>query len=162
MHVRRVAIAEFEHRWMHERGACGCEVKFPAMQEPRLVQRAWATGAATETGSGASTAFHAFSDQGIHLGGNNGRGRNGQPTQSGGSSLPLFQENYVDGNIEVSVRLPSLYAAEWTNDHAKLHESGKCKCPVSFERYKPYDIENDQGKAPWLPTITLSPTNTIY
>lgn len=137
---------------MHERGACGCEVNFPGMQGPRLVQPGWKTGA------GTSTAGRDFSGQGIPPTGNNGG--NGQPTQSGGSSLPLFQENYVDGVVQVSVRLSSLYAAEWNKDHAKRHESGKCKCPVSFERYKPYDIENNQGKTPWYPIVRLFPTNT--
>lgn len=152
MHSRRVNIAEFEHRWMHERGACGCEVKFPAMQGPRVVQRTWTTGEATEISAGASTAGPVFPEQGIHSMGNNDRsGRNGQPTESGGPLLPLFQEKHVDGNLEVDVRLSSLYAAEWTKDHAKRHESGQCNCHVRFEIYKPYDIENDQGKTDGFP-----------
>ncbi|KAI1118986.1 hypothetical protein F5Y14DRAFT_438442 [Nemania sp. NC0429] len=150
IHGRRVDIAEYEHRWMHERGACGCDVKFPAMQGPRFVQRTSTTtgGYYTETapGVGTSTAGPAFYGRGgVPSMGNTGR--NSQPTQyGGGTSLPLFQENYVDGHVEVSVRLPSLYAAEWTKDHAELHETGRCKCPVSFERYQPYDVENDQDE----------------
>lgn len=29
VHYRRVLVREWEHRWMHERGACGCAVEFP-------------------------------------------------------------------------------------------------------------------------------------
>lgn len=36
-HKRWNDIAEQEHRWMHERGACGCPVKFPDMMQPRMI-----------------------------------------------------------------------------------------------------------------------------
>ncbi|KAH8676083.1 hypothetical protein BX600DRAFT_454304 [Xylariales sp. PMI_506] len=37
LHVRWVEIVTLEHQWMHERGACGCEVKFPTALRPRVV-----------------------------------------------------------------------------------------------------------------------------
>ncbi|KAI0555561.1 hypothetical protein F4679DRAFT_594045 [Xylaria curta] len=134
-HARRVDIAEYEHRWMHERGACGCPVRFPFLMHPRVVQRSTAfTGESDIVGqpdAGATAQPGFFAGQ--------------QAMQSGrdnGSAIPLYQEAQVGKSVEVAVRLPSLYGAEWTSDHAKLHESGQCKCPVSFERYKPPYIGN--------------------
>ncbi|KAI1143318.1 hypothetical protein F5Y05DRAFT_149376 [Hypoxylon sp. FL0543] len=37
VHGRFINIIEFEHRFMHERGTCHCEVKFPHLQQPRVV-----------------------------------------------------------------------------------------------------------------------------
>lgn len=37
LHFRWVLIREWEHRWLHERAVCGCEVIFPGlMYQPRL------------------------------------------------------------------------------------------------------------------------------
>lgn len=36
-HKRWSDIMEQEHRWLHERGACGCPVKFPDLMQPRMV-----------------------------------------------------------------------------------------------------------------------------
>ncbi|KAI3342638.1 hypothetical protein F4824DRAFT_494436 [Ustulina deusta] len=142
MHGRRVDIAEYEHRWMHERGACDCEVKFPGLQQPRLVKRSSIVG---DEGATAST-ITAGASAGTSAGGS---ALYPQATQSNipgrgeGPAVPLYAEARVGDNVEVAVRLTSLYGAEWTKDHAKLHESGKCECPVSFERYKPLDIDYD-------------------
>ncbi|KAI1740036.1 hypothetical protein F4680DRAFT_458758 [Xylaria scruposa] len=138
-HARRVDIAEYEHRWMHERGACGCPVRFPFLMHPRVVQRSTAfTGedGFDDAGASAPPGFFAAGQQAI------------QPGRDDGTSIPLFQEAQVGKSFEVAVRLPSLYAAEWTSDHAKLHESGQCKCPVSFERYKPSYIGNFEVLCP--------------
>jgi hypothetical protein len=37
LHARWVDIITYEHKWMHERGTCGCPVQFPPLQHPRLV-----------------------------------------------------------------------------------------------------------------------------
>ncbi|KAH6648605.1 hypothetical protein BKA67DRAFT_648618 [Truncatella angustata] len=37
LHTRWVEIVTLEHQWMHERGTCGCDVVFPALQQPRVV-----------------------------------------------------------------------------------------------------------------------------
>ncbi|KAI1128930.1 hypothetical protein F5Y10DRAFT_264680 [Nemania abortiva] len=153
IHGRRIDIAEFEHRWMHERGACSCDVKFPAMQEPKLVQRTWRadegeTGATVGAGVGTSAAGAGSYMQ--HVPPPVPSWQPMQPNTAGrgeGTNLPLFEEAQVGGNVEVSVRLPSIWGAEWTQDHAKLHESGECSCYVSFERYKPIDINEDQEEA---------------
>ena len=36
-HIRWVAIQDWEHRWLHERGACGCDVVFDPEPQNRLV-----------------------------------------------------------------------------------------------------------------------------
>ncbi|KAI1750882.1 hypothetical protein F4782DRAFT_548280 [Xylaria castorea] len=144
LHARRVDIAEYEHRWMHVRGACGCDVRFPALLHPRVVQRPTAVAdendaAGRKTDTGASDAGFASAQQ---QSGPRGRGKE--------TAIPLYREAQVGESVEIAVRLSSLYAAEWTSDHAKLHESGQCKCPVSFERYKPLDIGNcpDEDNSP--------------
>ncbi|KAI1502445.1 hypothetical protein F5X99DRAFT_427377 [Biscogniauxia marginata] len=119
LHGRWVQILEMEHRFMHERGACGCEVRFPALQQPRLVT---ATG---NQGQGAENAAQF-----------------GEYASPGTSQVPpLYQETQGGGTTAVAVRLPSLYAAEWTADHAKLHENGKCNCRVHFQTYQSPMIE---------------------
>ncbi|KAI0863746.1 hypothetical protein F4860DRAFT_511640 [Xylaria cubensis] len=136
-HARTVDIAEYEHRWMHERGACGCPVRFPGALHPRIVQRSTTAVAGendrSDAGAGAS-GFFAGHQQAAQSGGRDKEG----------TAIPLYQEARVGERVEVAVRLPSLYAAEWTSDHAKLHESGECKCPVSFERYKPLKTGNSE------------------
>ncbi|KAI0842283.1 hypothetical protein F5Y06DRAFT_259434 [Hypoxylon sp. FL0890] len=49
---------------------------------------------------------------------------------------PLFEERETLGKkLEVSVRMLSLYGAEWTHDHAELHRTGRCKCEIKFDKY---------------------------
>ncbi|XXG94952.1 ndufs2, NADH ubiquinone oxidoreductase 49 kd subunit [Hypoxylon texense] len=51
---------------------------------------------------------------------------------------PLFEERQdaTSKKPTVSVRMPSLYGAEWLADHAPLHEDGRCSCPVRFAKYE--------------------------
>ncbi|KAI1105503.1 hypothetical protein F4804DRAFT_350518 [Jackrogersella minutella] len=56
LHARWVNIIVHEHRFMHERGACRCEVRFPHLQEPRLVSHQEPGGGASVADSAASTA----------------------------------------------------------------------------------------------------------
>ncbi|KAI0404848.1 hypothetical protein F4802DRAFT_213644 [Xylaria palmicola] len=165
IHARRIDILEYEHRWMHERGACGCDVQFPALMHPRLVQRSSAsvdnevptampqTGTGTGTGTGAGyngTAGRGHFKQRSSVTTTGSGGHRPEQAYDDGlgeqSSLPLFKEAHVGENVEVAVRLASLYGAEWTTDHAKLHRGGRCKCPVSFKRYQPMDIKPDQDE----------------
>ncbi|KAI1639536.1 hypothetical protein F4809DRAFT_656947 [Biscogniauxia mediterranea] len=128
IHGRWVQILEMEHRFMHERGACGCEVRFPALQQPRLVT---ATGAREDGTEGYSISNYATPYMTSQF-------PSSEASTSGGASQvpPLYQETQGQGTAGVAVRLPSLYAAEWTTDHAKLHESGNCKCRVRFQTYQ--------------------------
>ncbi|KAJ3563458.1 hypothetical protein NPX13_g8189 [Xylaria arbuscula] len=158
---------EYEHRWMHERGACDCEVRFPGIWQPRLIKRSstMEDGSGTPTStratagactSAGSSAFLSQANQSSHLG------------QGDGLAVPMYVQTQVGDKVEVAVRLSSLYGAEWIKDHAKLHESGKCSCSVSFERYKP---DYDQGdndfpepdhsqlqNQPWYPMNSRNPT----
>ncbi|KAI0974323.1 hypothetical protein F4678DRAFT_486196 [Xylaria arbuscula] len=150
IHARKVDIAEYEHRWMHERGVCDCEVKFPGLTEPRLIKRSSTAGDEKETspasnGAGPS-AGDSVSAAANHHTGNTQTTSSNTTGHSEGSSIPIYAEAKVGDNVEVAVRMTSLYGAEWTKDHAKLHESGKCKCPVSFERYKPLHVGYDQDE----------------
>ncbi|KAI2636133.1 hypothetical protein GGS21DRAFT_543045 [Xylaria nigripes] len=151
MHGRRVNIAECEHRWMHERGACDCEVIFPALQQPRLIYRSAGENESinrTETGpADTSNLYSGPSRQEAPAVPTTSHSANQQFTQQTqrGNALPLFTEAQVGGNVEVAVRLTSLYAAEWTKDHAKLHQTGRCTCPVSFEKYQPLNVERYEG-----------------
>lgn len=38
--------------------------------------------------------------------------------------------------LEVAVRIPSLYGAEWVDEHRQLHKDGSCKCVGDFSFYK--------------------------
>ncbi|KAI0539991.1 hypothetical protein GGR58DRAFT_523507 [Xylaria digitata] len=156
MHGRRVDIAEYEHRWMHERGACDCEVKFPALQQPRLIQRPSivadenaAPMTVPRAAAGVAAGGSAPSEQDLSPKTNNAgshRITKSTPPERGvdKATIPLFQEARIGDSVEVAVRLTSLYGAEWTKDHAKLHHSGQCNCPVRFESYKPQDIDYPQ------------------
>ncbi|KAI5918280.1 hypothetical protein F4810DRAFT_597725 [Camillea tinctor] len=127
IHGRWVQILEMEHRFMHERGSCGCEVRFPALQQPRLV---------TAMGNGQEDT-QRYSASGYAAPSTNPQSSYSEASRSGEAQVPpLFQETQDQGTAGVAVRLPSLYAAEWTTDHAKLHASGNCNCRVRFEKYQ--------------------------
>ncbi|KAG6362907.1 hypothetical protein INS49_008002 [Diaporthe citri] len=38
--------------------------------------------------------------------------------------------------LEVAIRIPSLYGAEWVDEHRQLHKDGSCKCAGDFSFYK--------------------------
>ncbi|KAI1178800.1 hypothetical protein F4777DRAFT_62549 [Nemania sp. FL0916] len=134
-HARRLDIAEHvaevEHRWMHNHGACGCPVVFPPGIGPTFVQRESGGSEGPNGGDGPSTAAQGHGEQ--------------------TDAPPLWRETEVGGKPEVGIRRPSLYAPEWTGDHAKEHKKGKCKCNISFKGYKPHSFkdpipENHSGK----------------
>ncbi|KAI0022982.1 hypothetical protein F4780DRAFT_787592 [Xylariomycetidae sp. FL0641] len=57
-----------------------------------------------------------------------------------GTNVPLYEERPANNEnlpVQVATRMSSLYAAEWTADHAKLHAAGACHCNVRFEAYTP-------------------------
>lgn len=128
---------------MHERGACKCEVKFPALMQPRLVRRPELSYGSDDAASPGRIA-HAHDQNSNDHGAMSRYNQTGQGT----GVPPMYQEVKVGDTIEVCTRLPSLYAAEWTNDHAELHENGQCSCNVSFKSYQPQDMDDVKGKAP--------------
>ncbi|KAI0173404.1 hypothetical protein GGR52DRAFT_385412 [Hypoxylon sp. FL1284] len=75
---------------------------------------------------------------------------------------PLFQEHHDSRTQKpvVSVRMISLYGAEWVQDHAPLHRDGRCQCAVRFDRYESPDMPSvpaDGGVAAAYP-----PIDTLY
>ncbi|KAK4458009.1 hypothetical protein QBC42DRAFT_316433 [Cladorrhinum samala] len=104
MHSRWVLIREWEHHWLHDRGACGCNVKFPTpYAAPRTV------------------------------GGNDKTLVGGKGKEAESRIPPLFQESVTEsGERHVEIRLPGQYAVEWLTDHRRLHEQGRCMCNTGF------------------------------
>ncbi|KAI1812989.1 hypothetical protein GGS20DRAFT_555364 [Poronia punctata] len=192
IHARTVDIIEHEHQWMHERGVCKCEVRFPALLGPRQIHRSspCIVNGTTASGSGSPSQSQDCNGNGNGNGDGNGNGkskrkpRKNRPkgkgkgkgkeveapvdlqvaaalgatsnnadagpsgTQGEGTRVPaLYSVKEVQNGVEVTIRLPSMHAAEWTRDHAILHHNDKCYCHVSFEAYQPYTIgEEDLGQ----------------
>lgn len=135
IHGRAVLITEWEHRWMHERGVCGCEVQFPDLIRPRVVSR--------------SRPGQTVGRNGQMRNNTPGSGNNvassvslPQPERSnmaGSKGVPAhYQERATKAGkhkLEVAVRIPSLYGAEWVDEHRQLHKDGSCKCAGDFSFY---------------------------
>ncbi|KAL2176024.1 uncharacterized protein P884DRAFT_204422 [Thermothelomyces heterothallicus CBS 202.75] len=161
LHSRWVLIREWEHRWLHERGACGCEVVFPGLLDtPRVIgDKSGAGNAIQPTGSPASpagaeenenNAKEAAASEGstdVAMSRTTGQGGGLEKTTSfgGGGRIPaLFAENVTStGDHRVAVRLPGLFAAEWKADHAIMHETGKCHCAATFAPFEPQISDDD-------------------
>ncbi|KAK3996440.1 hypothetical protein QBC44DRAFT_403592 [Cladorrhinum sp. PSN332] len=108
IHTRWVLIREWEHHWLHDRGACSCEVQFPGPSyPPRTV--------------GPLDNINTQSE-------GNGKGK-----QKESQFPPAFQEwTGPDGERHVQVRVPGQYAVEWRADHPQLHKEGRCHCSAQF------------------------------
>ncbi|EPE05800.1 hypothetical protein F503_08331 [Ophiostoma piceae UAMH 11346] len=149
VHSRATQIEEYEHRFMHERGACGCETIFPYLIRPRII------GGGELTASGSS---HEGTAADLDTGGDGG----GEMTLTGDSTCsavnsallagdddtvpPILCEAVdVAGRSVVSVRLPSLYAAEWATDHRERHGAGLCVCRVDCRTYGQASQGNTEG-----------------
>ncbi|KAK3341732.1 hypothetical protein B0T25DRAFT_617085 [Lasiosphaeria hispida] len=115
LHFRWVLIREWEHRWMHERGVCGCEVVFPGLlHQPRV------SGFPPPSSSRPYPIATAVGSSG------------------GPSVVPAsYAETTAGGEHRVAVRVPGLYAAEWVADHRARHQAGQCHCAVNFEPFQP-------------------------
>ncbi|TLD25528.1 hypothetical protein PspLS_05545 [Pyricularia sp. CBS 133598] len=152
MHTRAVLIQEWEHHFLHERGACGCDVIFPDLVRPRVI------------GGEAVFRYQAMMEQQeqqtkVTMGNTYDTHNNNSaqavvsyalpptpPPQDGQTAPPIFQEVHgPDGQLAIAVRLPSLYAAEWVEDHRKLHQRGECSCKADFTPYKPEWVAQDGG-----------------
>ncbi|KAK1754840.1 hypothetical protein QBC47DRAFT_360899 [Echria macrotheca] len=117
LHYRWTLVREWEHRWMHERGVCGCPVRFPGLAfQPRMAG-----------GGGGDPGPSTYTEE------------QQQPAGEAADIPPTYTytENHAHGQRRVSVRIPGLYAAEWRADHARRHEAGLCKCDVSFDNFQP-------------------------
>ncbi|KAL2200076.1 hypothetical protein P885DRAFT_66944 [Corynascus similis CBS 632.67] len=157
LHSRWVLIREWEHRWLHERGACGCEVIFPGLlNTPRVIGNTSITETTpSSTSAASSTPQEDDENNGMDATVSDGS-RNTTPrtvqaglaktTSVGGHGcIPaLFTEGVTStGQHRVAVRLPGLYAAEWQADHAVLHERGRCDCGATFTPFRPQSSDDE-------------------
>ncbi|TLS25020.1 hypothetical protein PpBr36_07624 [Pyricularia pennisetigena] len=153
MHTRAVLIQEWEHHFLHERGACGCDVIFPDLVRPRIIggEAVFRYQAMMEQQEQQSKAAMDNAHS-THSNKNNSQAVMSYalpptpPPQDGQRAPPIFQEVHgPDGQLAIAVRLPSLYAAEWVEDHRKLHQRGECSCRADFTPYKPEWVAQDGG-----------------
>lgn len=121
---------------MHERGVCGCEVKFPDLIRPRVVSRSRPGQTLGKTGHVGNNT-HGSKNSGIpsislpKTGSSNMAGNKGVPAHYQERSTKTGQHK-----LEVAVRIPSLYGAEWVDEHRQLHKDGSCKCAGDFSFYQ--------------------------
>jgi hypothetical protein len=166
LHSRWVLIREWEHRWLHERGACGCDVIFPGLlHHPRVIGDTSSaddddtkdatksdtkelmltiTDAPKEVESSTALVLVEAKDSSIV---DKGKAKDTSEHDDKSSSKPkipaLYKEEVTDkGERRVAVRLPGLFAVEWQADHRALHETGKCTCAAGAGPYNP-DITID-------------------
>lgn len=136
IHGRAVLITEWEHRWMHERGVCGCDVQFPDLIRPRVVSRSrpgqtigrigqMRNNKPGSTNNGSSSILFPKVER------NNTTSSKGVPAHYQERSTETGQHS-----LEVAVRIPSLYGAEWVDEHRQLHKDGSCKCAGDFSFYQ--------------------------
>ena len=155
LHSRWVLIREWEHRWMHERGACGCDVSFPGLlNTPRVIGGEAASDTSSSAATPASTSAEevevpatAMSTVAVASSASDGQPEGSKTaaekattsaSASDGRVPAIFSEAVnSSGEHHVAVRLPGLYAAEWRDDHRALHEAGKCTCKVDFAPFQP-------------------------
>ncbi|KAI7782364.1 hypothetical protein LA080_013639 [Diaporthe eres] len=136
IHGRAVLITEWEHRWMHERGACGCEVRFPDLIRPRVVSRSRPGQSIGRTGPTRNNTMGSKNNAASSVSlpkteRSNTAGCKGVPAHYQERSTKVGQHK-----LEVAVRIPSLYGAEWVDEHRQLHKDGSCKCAGDFSFYK--------------------------
>ncbi|KAK3335751.1 hypothetical protein B0T19DRAFT_436578 [Cercophora scortea] len=137
LHSRWVLIREWEHRWLHERGVCGCDVVFPGLlTRPRVI------GGDQNPESSGTTANN--NDGGDDAGAQIESWLQAHPRPHTSNTVPaLYTETSTGGERHVAIRLPSLYAAEWLGDHRQLHRDGRCQCPANFHTFQPEVDEGD-------------------
>lgn len=121
---------------MHERGVCGCEVQFPDLIRPRVVSR---------SRPGQTTGRNGQVGNNLQGSKNNGNSsislpKTGRSNTAGSKGVPAhYQERSTKAGqhkLEVAVRIPSLYGAEWVDEHRQLHKDGSCKCAGDFSFYQ--------------------------
>lgn len=153
LHSRWVLIREWEHRWLHERGVCGCEVDFPGLlTTPRVIGDAstvvtppYTPHKAPHRAAGddrsptpKATAVTEGSNDGQLVTSQSSAEQTVASTSDDDRVPALFTETVTKtGEHHVTLRLSSLYAAEWQADHRAQHDAGKCNCPASFAPFQP-------------------------
>lgn len=136
IHGRAVLITEWEHRWMHERGVCGCEVRFPDLIRPRVVSRSRPGQSIQRNGQMRNNTPGSRNPVAPNI----SLPKTERSNTGGSKGVPAhYQERSTKAGqhkLEVAVRIPSLYGAEWVDEHRQLHKDGSCKCAGDFSFYK--------------------------
>lgn len=168
LHSRWVLIREWEHRWMHERGVCGCKVVFPGLlTTPRVTGEASGSaenldmsalaeikdkeeeeqGASSDVVVSDETEKIDLQTKDVQTDTSKDDNTTALIANDKDSQVPaIFTEGVTSsGEHHVVVRLPGLYAAEWHADHAALHEEGKCSCNTDFRPFTPGESEEDMS-----------------
>ncbi|KAB5551132.1 hypothetical protein GE09DRAFT_162409 [Coniochaeta sp. 2T2.1] len=170
LHSRWTLLQEFEHRWYHERGVCGCDIKFPALDvRPRVIGTGANDGCPSddEVTFGSSPTMVTSTPEKLDVqrtseikGGRKtshnkqpvddhvDRGKRvvvvgGKPGHGPEDHIPARYQETTDGDkTHVAVRQASQYAAEWLEDHREVHVQGGCNCGVEM---KPITIADSDG-----------------
>ncbi|KAH8891899.1 hypothetical protein GQ53DRAFT_806300 [Thozetella sp. PMI_491] len=123
IHNRWVLIREWEHRWIHERGACGCNIIFPGTEYQPWVSEPPIGVRREDAGGPALSATTRLQSQRF--------------------IPPLYRAELArDGRPAASIRVSGLCAAEWLIDHRELHRTGQCECPADFSTFRAAISEN--------------------
>ncbi|KAK0728978.1 hypothetical protein B0T21DRAFT_291746 [Apiosordaria backusii] len=161
LHSRWVLVREWEHRWLHTRGACGCEVVFHGVlntpqvsggdmvdpKETKNVPLTITDGSAVGTSSGGAVRADVTERA---KGKQKEKATTSTNIAQGGSAPPLYNEIITtEGESHVQLRLKSLYAGEWRADHRALHEAGKCNCRAIFAPFKPLIPDEELTADDW-------------
>lgn len=171
LHSRWVLIREWEHRWLHERGACGCDVTFPGLlTTPRVIGDTDSIMPAPESVSGsdgdstpsAEDNEKTLVDVAAALAESSDTGQQGVCSQgavntrttavvAGDGRIPALysEQTTASGERHVAVRVASLFAAEWKEDHRGLHESGRCTCSATFAPCQPRVGDEELASGDW-------------
>lgn len=159
MHGRANLVLEWEHHWMHERGVCGCPVVFPDLIAPRVAgkgqsihQQEGQTGrnSQTKNNKGRNSQHGGKKQGGTTLPKPHGslpsKPATINYTSKGESKIKKGMQaqqmskvqgkNNKAGIAPVPVRIRSLFAAEWVDEHRQRHKAGFCECPGDFSFYQ--------------------------
>ncbi|KAK4180772.1 hypothetical protein QBC36DRAFT_374783 [Triangularia setosa] len=163
-HSRWVIVREAEHRWLHQRGACGCEVVFHGLLNiPRVIGAGVANPKETSDDCLATMDVSIESqpsnlDAGAVRAAGTKKAKDKEKekatssadTSKVGSAPPLYSEVVTtEGEAHIQLRLKSLYAGEWRDDHCVLHETGKCNCRAIFAPFRPLIPDEELTAEDW-------------
>ncbi|KAL1868039.1 hypothetical protein VTK73DRAFT_3864 [Phialemonium thermophilum] len=134
LHKRWILILEYEHRFLHERGACDCDVIYPIEEtRPRLAGGGVVGGSGSPDSASLAAAVPQATGEVTDTGPQvRKKDRKGQSPLD--YTPTLFKEMVgPDGKKRFAVKIPGLFAVEWRQEHRKMHEEGRCACNAMFK-----------------------------
>lgn len=143
IHGRYVSIIEREHRFMHERGACHCGVRFPHLQEPHVVEHNTGVAASNQ---GPTAYGQTYADRPCDSSKTPTESSGSSPTESNGRSAAGSMGSAKD--LETSGRATPPFrmfqfspgAAEFTPSWSHVHRQDPNESPSSSRAH------DDKGK----------------